>query len=160
MSANCGKGEDESVILKACTTCKLVKYCGRDCQIAHRSQHKKSCKKRASEFYMMKLCSKSILHLKSVQSASFPCQDSYKKGSGHAVASLFVVGVHMQWLLLSQRGERLTFAHFVGSPHPVRPKRNTKKLKALNALFFISRKQKNIIFVKYKKWNEKLNNIL
>ena len=121
MCANCGKGEDESDILKACTACKLVKYCGRDCQIAHRVGN-------VPLSYMMKLCSKSILHLKSVQSASFLCHHSYKKGSGHAAASLFVVGVHMQWLLLSQRGERLTFAHFVGSPHPVRPKRNTKKL--------------------------------
>ena len=50
MCANCGKGE-ESGDLKACTACKLVKYCNRDCQIAHRSQHKKACKKRAAELY-------------------------------------------------------------------------------------------------------------
>jgi len=47
--ANCGKGEEESDNLKTCTACKLVKYCNRDCQIAHRSQHKKACKKRAAE---------------------------------------------------------------------------------------------------------------
>ena len=52
MCANCGKGEDESDILRACAACKLVKYCGRDCQIAHRSlQHKKSCRKRAAELH-------------------------------------------------------------------------------------------------------------
>ena len=27
----------------------MVKYCSRDCQVAHRPQHKKSCKKRAAE---------------------------------------------------------------------------------------------------------------
>jgi len=47
--ANCGKGEEESNNLKTCTACKLVKYCNRDCQIAHRSQHKKACKKRVAE---------------------------------------------------------------------------------------------------------------
>ena len=49
--ANCGKGEESSGNLKACTACKLVKYCNRDCQIAHRPQHKKACKKRAAEIH-------------------------------------------------------------------------------------------------------------
>ena len=50
--ANCGKGEESSGDLKACTACKLlVKYCNRDCQIAHRPQHKKVCRKRAAELY-------------------------------------------------------------------------------------------------------------
>jgi TPR repeat protein len=50
--ANCGKGEESSGDnLKACTACKLVKYCNRECQIAHRPQHKKECKKRAAELY-------------------------------------------------------------------------------------------------------------
>lgn len=53
--ANCGKGEEESVNLKKCTACKLVKYCSRDCQIAHRPQHKKECKKRAAELHDEKL---------------------------------------------------------------------------------------------------------
>ena len=44
--ANCGK---EGGSLKACTACKVVKYCNRECQIAHRPQHKKECKKRAVE---------------------------------------------------------------------------------------------------------------
>ena len=47
--ANCGKGEDNGGDLKACTACKSVKYCNRDCQIAHRPQHKKACRKRAAE---------------------------------------------------------------------------------------------------------------
>jgi len=46
--ANCGK-EDNN--LKTCTSCKLVKYCNRECQIAHRPQHKKECKKRAAELH-------------------------------------------------------------------------------------------------------------
>ena len=49
--ANCGKGEECSGNLKACTACKLVKYCNRNCQIAHRPHHKKTCKKRAAELH-------------------------------------------------------------------------------------------------------------
>ena len=49
--ANCGKGEESGDSLKACTACKLVKYCNRGCQIAHRPQHKRACKKRAAELY-------------------------------------------------------------------------------------------------------------
>ena len=49
--ANCGKGEESSCDLKACTACKLVKYCNRECQIAHRPLHKKACKKRAAELH-------------------------------------------------------------------------------------------------------------
>ena len=51
LCANCGKGEESAGDLKSCTACKLVKYCNRDCQIAHRPQHKKECKKRAAEVY-------------------------------------------------------------------------------------------------------------
>ncbi|KAL7529180.1 hypothetical protein ACHAXR_002833, partial [Thalassiosira sp. AJA248-18] len=46
--ASCGKGGDN---LKACTACKLVKYCNVTCQKAHRPKHKKECKKRASEIF-------------------------------------------------------------------------------------------------------------
>ena len=49
--ANCGKGEEESSDLKSCASCKMVKYCSRDCQEAHRPQHKQECKKRAAELY-------------------------------------------------------------------------------------------------------------
>ena len=47
--ANCGKHGSEVVKLKNCTACRLVKYCGVDCQKAHRKQHKKACKQRAAE---------------------------------------------------------------------------------------------------------------
>ena len=55
--ANCGKGEEAAAAgdLKACTACKMAKYCNRDCQIAHRPQHKKACKKRAAELHDEKL---------------------------------------------------------------------------------------------------------
>ena len=55
MCANCGKGEESSGDLKACTVCKMVKYCDRECQIAHRPQHKTACKKRAAELRDEKL---------------------------------------------------------------------------------------------------------
>ena len=53
--ANCGKGDEAGINLKSCTACKLVKYCSRECQIAHRPQHKKQCKKRAKELHDEKL---------------------------------------------------------------------------------------------------------
>ena len=53
--ANCGKGEEDSATLKACTACKIVKYCNVSCQKAHRSQHKKECRKRAAELHDEKL---------------------------------------------------------------------------------------------------------
>ncbi|EJK71718.1 hypothetical protein THAOC_06815 [Thalassiosira oceanica] len=48
--ANCGKGcEGGAIKLKSCTACRLVKYCGVDCQRAHRKLHKKACKQRVAE---------------------------------------------------------------------------------------------------------------
>ena len=47
--ANCGQEGGGGVKLKNCTACRLVKYCGVDCQKAHRKQHKKACKLRAAE---------------------------------------------------------------------------------------------------------------
>jgi len=49
--ANCGKGEEESDNLKKCSACLSVKYCSRECQAAHRPQHKRECKKRAVELH-------------------------------------------------------------------------------------------------------------
>ncbi|EJK69827.1 hypothetical protein THAOC_08880 [Thalassiosira oceanica] len=47
--ANCGKQGTDAVKLKDCTACRLVKYCGVDCQRAHRKLHKKACKQRVAE---------------------------------------------------------------------------------------------------------------
>ncbi|EJK51173.1 hypothetical protein THAOC_29678, partial [Thalassiosira oceanica] len=47
--ANCGKLGSDAVKLKNCTACRLVKYCGVDCQRAHRKLHKKVCKQRVAE---------------------------------------------------------------------------------------------------------------
>ncbi|EJK50941.1 hypothetical protein THAOC_29946 [Thalassiosira oceanica] len=47
--ANCGKQGSDTIKLKSCTACRLVKYCGVDCQRAHRKRHKKACKKRAAK---------------------------------------------------------------------------------------------------------------
>ncbi|EJK59003.1 hypothetical protein THAOC_20832 [Thalassiosira oceanica] len=47
--ANCGKLGSDAVKLKNCTACRLVKYCGVDCQRAHRKKHKKTCKQRVAE---------------------------------------------------------------------------------------------------------------
>ena len=43
--ASCGA---ESEQLKACSACRLVKYCNRDCQQKHRHEHKTECKRRAA----------------------------------------------------------------------------------------------------------------
>ena len=53
--ANCGKDEESSGHLKFCAACKSVKYCSRECQAAHRLQHKKECRKRAAELHDEKL---------------------------------------------------------------------------------------------------------
>ena len=50
--AACGKADSA---LKSCKACKLVKYCGVDCQVAHRLKHKKACRKRAAELFDEKL---------------------------------------------------------------------------------------------------------
>ena len=47
--ANCGQEGGDGVKLKNCTACLLVKYCGVDCQKAHRRHHKKACRERAAE---------------------------------------------------------------------------------------------------------------
>jgi TPR repeat protein len=45
--ADCG--EEGGASLKACTACKLVKYCNVNCQKNHWPKHKKACKQRAAE---------------------------------------------------------------------------------------------------------------
>ena len=47
--ANCGKLGSDTTKLRDCAACRLVKYCGVDCQKAHRKKHKKTCKQRVAE---------------------------------------------------------------------------------------------------------------
>lgn len=46
--AACGKTDD---VIKTCTACKLVKYCNKHCQRAHRCEHKNECMKVAAELH-------------------------------------------------------------------------------------------------------------
>ena len=43
--SSCGRGGDD---LKICTGCRHVYYCNKECQIAHRTAHKKECKELAT----------------------------------------------------------------------------------------------------------------
>ena len=47
--ASCGIAEVDDIKLRTCTACKSVRYCSVKCQKEHRSQHKKTCRKRAAE---------------------------------------------------------------------------------------------------------------
>ena len=47
--ATLGAGDGAVVKLKKCMACCLIKYCGVDCQKAHRKQHRKACNERAAE---------------------------------------------------------------------------------------------------------------
>eukprot|EP00956_Cyclotella_meneghiniana_P016434 scaffold25946_cov24-Cyclotella_meneghiniana.AAC.2 len=50
--ASCGKADAN---LKACKACKLVKYCGVECQVTHRPAHKKACREKAKDLFDQKL---------------------------------------------------------------------------------------------------------
>ena len=96
LCANCGKREESVGDLKACTACKMVKYCNRDCQIAHRPQHKKACKKRATELHDIKLfkqppndeCPICMLLLPSLDTGS-----KYKSCCGKRICSGYIHAV-------------------------------------------------------------------
>ena len=47
--AECGK--NEGISLKACMSCRLVKYCNVKCQRNHWKKHKKKCQLRAAELH-------------------------------------------------------------------------------------------------------------
>ncbi|EJK74466.1 hypothetical protein THAOC_03855, partial [Thalassiosira oceanica] len=61
LCANCGTHGSDIVKLKDCTACRLVKYCGVDCQRAHRKQHKKACKQRVAELKDEQLYSQGLV---------------------------------------------------------------------------------------------------
>jgi hypothetical protein len=47
--ASCGGAGVDDIKLKTCDGCKSVRYCSDECQMDHRSQHDRECKKRAAE---------------------------------------------------------------------------------------------------------------
>ena len=52
-NANCRIAEypsDPNPMLKTCASCQLVKYCGKECQVQARPDHKEMCKKRRKDF--------------------------------------------------------------------------------------------------------------
>jgi hypothetical protein len=53
--ANCGQEETDAK-LKGCAACKLVKYCSKDCQVSHRSRHKRRARNELLS-YMKRRCS-------------------------------------------------------------------------------------------------------
>ena len=57
LCANCGKADDDDddIKLKTCVACKMIQYCGKECQVSHWPAHKKECKQRAAEIYDEKL---------------------------------------------------------------------------------------------------------
>jgi len=96
MCANCGKSEENSGDLKACNACKMVKYCNRDCQIAHRPQHKNACKKRAAELHDEALfkehpppddCPICMLPLPYVADSVNPNQTNFKSCCGYVICN-------------------------------------------------------------------------
>ena len=52
--ADCGIVAGEGVSLKACMSCKLVKYCNVNCQRNHWKKHKKECKQRIHDEALFK----------------------------------------------------------------------------------------------------------
>ena len=79
--ANCGRGSIDSeggtVKLKNCTACRLVKYCGVDCQRAHRKQHKKVCKQRAAKLKEEQLYSRGKRGRRGTSARFAPCRSHY-----------------------------------------------------------------------------------
>ena len=94
--AACGNEGGDS--LKACTACHMVKYCNRDCQIAHRPQHKTECKKRAAELRDVALF-KQPPRRGDCEICFLPLPTLHTGMRYQIVERLFVVGVFIQLLL-------------------------------------------------------------
>jgi len=101
--ANCGKGEEESGKLKSCTACKLVKYCNRECQIAHRPQHKKKNVRSKLLNYMMKGYLNNHRQRKIVQFVSYEYLHFIRVGDiMDAVVKLYAVDVFMHQFMITR----------------------------------------------------------
>jgi len=125
--ANCGKGEESCGDLKACTACKLVKYCNRECQIAHRPLHK-ACKKRAAELHDGALfkehppreeCPICLLPL-----PLHAAQISFKTC---CVVNFSALGVFMRCVRKHVGGRKMTFVHSAGNQIPVQMQRESNE---------------------------------
>ncbi|KAF8068588.1 hypothetical protein FPV67DRAFT_1081966 [Lyophyllum atratum] len=75
--------------LKTCSSCKLVRYCGRDCQRAHWPAHKKFCKVNVD----LRKDAKELGEVVQAKQASFArwCEDNHQQ---FAHAALHALGIH------------------------------------------------------------------
>ena len=114
--ANCGK---EGSNLKSCTACKLVKYCNRECQIAHRPQHKKVCKKRAAELHDEKLFKQPHWSLKIVRCASNNSLPWIRgRDTNHVAVRLYAQVVFMHLYMITKAMKLIIKSvHFVELQH-------------------------------------------
>lgn len=46
---NCLKPKEDNTTLMVCSRCRMAKYCSKECQKGHWSQHKKACSKPVSK---------------------------------------------------------------------------------------------------------------
>ena len=112
--ANCGKGEESSDDLKACTACKLVKYCNRECQIAHRPLHKKACKKRAAEIHDEALFKEPPPHEECpICFLPLPLDAAPEQLSNRVVVRLSALAVFLRWLKKLVGEGKSAFVHSV-----------------------------------------------
>ena len=73
--AECGK--EGGVSLKVCKACMLARYCSPTCQRNHWPKHKKECKQYVLPSYTMRLSSRILQPRRTVQFASYQCQQNY-----------------------------------------------------------------------------------
>ena len=98
--ANCGKGEGSN--LKACLACKLVKYCNRECQVAHRVNIKKNVRS-VQRSYTMKNYSNNLRQRRIVRSVSYESLHFIQVlNISRVVDKLYVVAVFMRLFTMTK----------------------------------------------------------
>ncbi|EJK46180.1 hypothetical protein THAOC_35166 [Thalassiosira oceanica] len=118
--ANCEEegSEGGAVKLKNCTACRLVKYCGVDCQRAHRrQQHKDACRQRVAELKDYRLYSQGHERLEGdfclICSLSMTLPTAEHSGFNVCCMKRVCVGCNF-----AARKEACSTAHFVERPIP------------------------------------------